>query len=315
MTTESKGLENLNTEGIIKDAALALKAGSNDTMQLWSDEKRKDFCKVFEARSRASAYILTRTAEVLLDTAYRRQFVGQKALGKLQTEFSSQLGHYAYRGESDKYNEVGGRDSSELDKIAHERARDIFQNLPPLKQAVQLIKPEVAKKLDTLDALKTKVKKYGDQLDTPEYAASFKLSQVDQKMTVGAFRQMVRDRVKARNALVQKFNEAAKEAMELEDEIAKDLYAGIPELQDAITDVARRHFERAAGMGQMNRRVEEQVKFGDSKAATAIVKQFEADEQAISPSIKAEFDSALEKLKLSAPQVKKLYAAQKKEKK
>lgn len=309
-----KGMENLNTESIMNDAALAVKS-STDGMQKWSEEKRKDFCEVFDQRARCSAFILTCTASELLDTANRRQFVGQKAKAKLQNEFAALLGYQAFHGKGDDYQKLGGRNIEELKNIAAGRAKEIFENLPPLKQAVQLIKPEVAKKIDQFEAFKNLAQKYADELDKPEYTKGFNLSQVDQDMTIGEFRQMLKDRIEKRTKLVKKLNEVAKAAVEIEDVIAKELYAGIPELQEAIIDVARKHYERAAAMGGMQRRVIEHVQFGDSEAAIAMVKQFEKDEQVVSPTIKAEFDAALNKLKLSAPLVKKAYLAAKKEKK
>ena len=303
------GLENLNTHQIESDAAALVKSGT-DNMTKWSDEKRKDFCVTFEARSRASAYILFETADKLIETAVRRQFVGEKASQKLKAAFPNRK---VARDGGNYCGPVGGREVEELDAIAEKRAEEIFQNLPPLKAAVSLIKPAVAKKLDELDTLKAVVKKLADELDQPKYNDSIRLSQVDQKMTIADFRKMVKDRQKARHKLVERLNEKAQAACELEDEIARELFAGIPEVQDAILDVAKRHYERGLGMSSLNRRVEEYVKFGDSEAATEMVRQFERDEQATSPAIKAEFDKALEKLKLTAPMVRKQLAAKKKE--
>ena len=318
MSNQTEGMENLNTAGLIADAALAIR-NEADGMQKWSDAKKDDFCKVFENRARASSYILVRTAYELLETAERRQFVGNKAVHKLKHEV-----HATQCLESDpdpdgkRYGygdfKVGGRLKSELDKIAEARAEEIFQNLPPLRQAVQLIKPDVAKKIDKVETLKKEAKKYSDLLEKPEYNSAIRLSQVNQKMTVAAFRQFVKDRVKQRKEVIEKLNETAAEAIELEDEIAKELYQGVPEICDAILDVARRHMERAVGFGSMTRRVQEHVKFGDSKAAVDMVKQFEQDELAVSSAIKDEFNQALEKLKMTAPMVRKALAAKKKEK-
>lgn len=314
----NKPLETIDPADVTKSAALVFAQGT-DAMEKWSDEKKNDFCNVFEDRARASAWILVHTADKLLEVAERRQFVGCRAANKVQSDYDAvrkTVESYQKRvGEGYPYvMQIGGRSPEDLGAVAAERAEDIFKNLPPLRQAVSIIKPEVVKMIDELEVKKALVKKLSNELDKPEYNSSLRLSEVDQKMTIGDFRKMVKAKIQERKRLAERLNEAVKGARELDDTIAKALYAGIPELQDAILDVVKRHYERAQAMGGMTRRVQEHVKFGDSKAAVDMVKQFEADEAAVSPSIKAEFNQALERLKLSAPMVRKA-AKQLKEKK
>lgn len=317
------GMEDISTQGVIADAQALVKAGSTDAMTLWTDEKRGDFVKVFEGRSRASKYILAHTASELIGTALRRQFVGRRAWDRFQDAHKAILSAVRTLADGEmykldynhpQYRCIGGRTIDELNAIAEKRAEEIFANLPSLKQAVQVIRPEVSKKIDALEKLREKMKKLVEEVDDPALSAELRLSQVDQDMTIAAFRVMVKARVEKRRKIIHTLEETSKEAKELDDEIAKDLYAGIPEIQEAILDVAKKHYEQAAAMGAMTRRVEEHVKFGDSQAAVDIVKRFEQDEAAVSPNIKKEFDDALARLKLSGPQVRKQLAAKKKEK-
>lgn len=315
----SEALESITAADMEKGITRITKEAT-DGMQRWSDEKRADFCAVFDKRSKVSAYILAHTAEELLESAQRRQFVGTKAKAKLDKKYESvrgwgwahdrdSQGQYDYRNVT-----IGGRSKTELDSIAESRAEEIFKNLPSLRSAVQLIRPEVATKIDKVEELKARVRELDEELESPELNEEIRLSQVDQGMTIAAFREMVKDRVARRKKLVAKLNDLTTEATELEDWIAKELFGGIPELSTAILDVAERHFERALGMLSTSRRVEERVKFGDSDSAVQMVKQFETDEQTISPTIKNEFEAALERLKLSAPIVRKALAEKKREK-
>lgn len=316
---DSKALEDLDVNALKNAVIKATDVTGGDSMILWSDEKKADFCKTFDDRVRVSVFILVRTAEKLGEVATRRQFLGSRALNKVQTEFrgigtTSDYDSNRFHDPKD-YNHLGGRNLTELNQIADERAEEIFKNLPPLKQAVQLIKPDVAAKIDRIDKLKEQIKPLADLLDSKDFAEDLRMSEVDQNMTIAAFRTMVKERVKRRRQLVDKVNELSKEAIELEDAVAKALFGGIPELGDAIVEVIRTHYERALALEQMGRRVPEQVKFGDSKAATDLVKRFEADEKTISSSVKDEFDAALNRLKLSRATVKKAFNAKKKEKK
>jgi hypothetical protein len=309
------GLENLDVDDIKKSAIIAVSEGSSDAMMTWSEDKRSDFCNVFEQRAQASAYILVTTADKLLEKTHRLQFIWQKAYEKARKERGSTA---FYMGkEADKYGYyrnpviVGGRGADDLNTLAEERADQVFRNLPPLKQAVQVIRPDVALKIDEMDKLKAKLDKLTTELEGKEYTTSLRLSQMDQNMTIGDFRALVKEKIKKRNDLVEKINDAASLVSDLEEWIAKELYAGIPELSDAIVAVAIQHYERAKGLEGMTRRVQEQVKFGDSNAATSLVKRFETDEAEVSDSIKSEFAKALEKLNLSNKQVKKALKAKK----
>lgn len=313
-TKKGPGLEEFDIENVENTLAIAVPVNS-DGMAVWSDVKKIDFCKVFENRSKASAYILNKTADILLERTHNLQFIGVRTKEKAQANrgarvFTEHDEHPNYKsGVNNGYprftNTVGTRDIQELNQIASDRADAVFRNLPPLKQAVQVIKPEVAVKIDTLEKLKAKLEKLATSMEEKKFKTSIKLSEVEQDMTIGAFRAMVKENIKARNTLVSAINETASEVKELEEQITKDLYAGIPELSDAIASVAVQHYERAKALETMNRRVAEKVRFGDSKAATDLVKGFENDEAKVSDNIKSEFAAALEKLNLSGKQVKK----------
>jgi hypothetical protein len=309
--TNKKGLEETDVEQVTRLATRAAAGEGFDAMQRWSDDKRTDFCKVFGERSAASAYILNATADLLLEKTHRLQFISERAKQKAQES----RGAHALIGIEVRYGNyyppslIGGRARQDLDTIAQERADEVFRSLPPLKSAVKVIKPDVAEKIEEIETRKEKLEELTLKLEKPEFDTNIRLSSVDQTMSIGDFRAMVKGRVKARNELVQQINDQADTLAELEVVVAKALYAGIPELSDAIVGVAVQHYERAKAMETMNRRVGEQVKFGDSQAATSLVKQFENDEATVSDSIKTEFAAALTRLQLSSTQVRKALKA------
>jgi hypothetical protein len=151
-----------------------------------------------------------------------------------------------------------------------------------------------------------------------ELAGSLDMDDLDQEMTIASFRAMVKEREKKRAALLSKLDEVGDEGRSLDSRINKFLYDGLPGLSDAVIKVINDYLDRAVGFSAMNRRVGEQVQFGDSEAAMEMLKTFEKDEAKISSDIKAQFDKALDDLKLAAkkalaaPRQKKLAAPGKK---
>ena len=273
-----------------------------DNLALWSDEKRKSFVETFEARIKAARYILLKTAEFVARTAKTRHFISDKHMrggipkdgdwittGVLDT---SPGNHW------DTIYKAGGRPCSELDQIAKERAQAIVDTLPKLADAVRIISPEIGKLIEKRDRLLDKGKDL--MAKSEELSANLNMVDLDQDMTIGEFREMVKQREKERLALIHKLDEIGIEGREYDNRINKFLYEGLPGMSDAVVKVIKDYLERSTAFTTLNRRVAEQIQFGDSEAALEMLKTFEKDEISISTDIKAQFDAALDALKLAA---------------
>jgi hypothetical protein len=272
-------------------------------MAEWSDEKRADFVATFEKRSRAARTILEMAAEEMMEVASRRKFISAKHVNQVRKAHTVT---HRYGRVSE---EETGRTYEDMHKIAQEQAEAVLKGLPPLKKAVQIIDPDTAKKIDQRDKLIAKGKKIRDEL--VDLAEPIRMGELDQSMTIGEFRKMVKDRERRQKRLIDTLEEIAKEGNQLENAINKALYAGLPGLSDAVVKAVNDCYERSNALDATTRRVAEQVKFGDSTAAMDILRRFEKDEAEVSDEIKAEFQGALKKLKLAgvkrrAKQPKKL---------
>lgn len=297
-----------------------VKLASDDSLSTWTDDKRREFTKIFEDRAGASRYIMYLAALKILEGAYNKKFISNLHLDKFQKERDDLPGNdFVYRlkhcmgtltdlhrfatasdvnhgqGQGyEKYKTIGGRDIVELDQLAHERSRTILEELPPLKQAVKVIDPTTAKKIDRRDALLVEGKAMVERLEI--LCQPIRMADLDQNMTIGAFRKSVKVQDKKKRELVHKLDEIGAEGSELDDEINTALYRGLPGLSDAVLSVAKDHFERSTALAQTTRRVVEQVQFGDSHAALELLRGFEKDELKVSEKIKAEFSTAMKKL-------------------
>jgi len=256
-----------------------------DKMAIWSDEKKKDFVAVFKDRVEAARHVLDTCADVMLNDAFRKKFIGAKHKNKLKKHTNISFNNHG---------KVGGRPAQDLNELADERAKDLLKSLPPLAKAVEIISPELSKKIEERDGILDKGKTLAKQL--ADLSEPIHMSELDQKMSIGSFRQMIKDTEKKRNELAFKMNELGKEGCELEDEIDKALYSGIPGLSDAVCAAIQSCHDKSDAFDQMSRRVEERVLFGDSKAATDIFQKFEQDEAKLSDDVKAELTAALDKL-------------------
>jgi hypothetical protein len=270
-----------------------------EQMAEWSDEKKADFVKTFEKRSAASRLILEMTAEAMLNTASGRKFISAKHVNQVNKS-NTVSRSCGYHRDIEKET---GRTYEDLYKIAEEQAKAVLAGLPPLKKAVQIIDPDTAKKIDQRDKLIVKGKKLRDEL--VELAEPIEMGDLDQNMTVGEFRKMVKAREKRQKRIIETLEEIAKEGNTLENAINKALYSGLPGLSDAVVKAVNDCYERSNALDATTRRVAEQVKFGDSNAAMSILRRFEEDEAEVSTEIKAEFQEALKKLKLAATRKRK----------
>jgi len=255
-------------------------------MAAWSETKKTEFVATFERRSAASRLILETTASCVLEIASRRKFVSVKHANQVERVSTVDP---RWNGHQEKT----GRSYEDIYKVARAQAEAILKGLPPLKKAVQIIDPDTAEKIDARDKLLAKGRKIRDEL--VELAEPVRMVDLDQNMTVGEFRKLIKDRERKQKRLVNQLDELAKDGNELENSINKALYAGLPGLSDAVIKVVNNCYERSSALDAATRRVAERVKFGDSAAAMDILRRFEDDEVEVSDEIKAEFDKALKK--------------------
>lgn len=271
------------------DAQLIL-ASETKSMALWSETKRDEFVDTFTKRANAAAMILILTADTIWERAANRKFVGGKHYSKVKRVCL-------------EYGQKYDRNYNELKEIAEQRAAEILKNLPPLKQAVQVIDPDTAKLIDERDTLQADMQVKKDKLDDLSEIVS--LDELDQKMTIGDFRKLVKSRQREKSDLLHELTQDGYRLQGLEETITKRLYSGIPGLSDSIVTVINEHYERVTALLALNRRVAERVKFGDSAEALTLLEHFEHDEVKVSEKVGAEFAKALDILNVSKKQLKK----------
>ncbi len=263
-----------------------------DAIAKWSDNRRTEFVKTFKKRITSARYILDATAQYISQMARDKQFISEKHTKNIKFGHGvvSSLNYYS------KEESPTDRSFQELDDIAEDKAKSILKELPPLHKAIEILDKSTSEKIVKRDDLVEKCRKLTDKFNT--LSETIKMSEIDQNMTVGEFRKMVKDREKARSKLILEIDEFAKEAHELDKEINKALYSGIAGLSEAVVSAIQLHLDKCQALDQLGRRVEEQVMFGDSEAAMTILKKFEEDELAIPDQIKTEFKQALQALKV-----------------
>lgn len=283
----------------------AARMGS-DAMSSWSDDRRKEFCNTFDARARAARYILARTGQLIVEKAIKSHIAGIHAIDELivhRHDVVSGIRHDVYNrdyyGNERGNGMIGGRSLEDLNAIASERADAVLSDLPGVRKAMSILQPDVAKMIDRRDVLKKQGQEYLDQLN--KISQPVALSELDQNMTIGAFRKFSKEREKTRKDLVAKLNEVGEEGTDLDNQINKKLYKGVPGLHEAVVKTANTHLEKSKMFEEMTRRVQEKVMFGDSAAAQDLLHHFEKDEVSISESVRSELKAAVQKLLGSAP--------------
>ena len=281
-------------EDVSTEESLALADVQSGEMVDWSDEKKKDFVKTFKERAHVSRKLLVQIAYEIMEAGERRKFISYKHTRDLPSEVRG-AGYNSWYG--------CGRSRESLDRIVKERTDSVINELPPLKKAVQLIDADTAKLIEQTEKLKAKGQKLTDKLD--EISEPIVMADLDQKMTIGAFRVQVKKQTKQRDTLVRQIREIANEGDELERTVAKRLYAGLPGLSEAVVSVITAHVDRANALDTLTRRVEEAVMFGDSKVALNLLQHFEEDEPVVGETVRKQFKDALQKLKLSRKQLRK----------
>lgn len=260
-----------------------LASTSSDAMREWSEQRRKDFVHMYMQRADAAIAILVRTAERLHESAVRRFIYPQKAT------FSNdvRICHYGTHGD---------RKWEEIEEVATKRADAIFSELPQVKKALEVTNPDVFE----LMVKKDKVIKTGTEKlkKLNEISQTISLSELDQKMTIGEFRQYAEERESMRKRLVRELNDLAQEGNGLEAKIHKALFKGIPGLKEAIEVAIDAQMARVKGFEQLKRRVQEKVLFGDSDAAQELLQHFKDDEVELDVDVKKQIAEALAKVNL-----------------
>lgn len=273
---------------------------TSDALVNWSDDKRKLFTDTFDARIRTARYILIRTAAHVAFKGKEKHFISDKHLSGLPKHWEHPGQEINDKNTSGSYrhdNMIGGRPTSELDLIAVERALEILDALPKLNDAVRILSPEVSAQIEKRSKLLAKGKELLSEAES--LAGTLDMEDFDQSMTIAAFRATIKDREKKRTSLLNKLDEIGTEGGQLDSKINKFLYNGLPGLSEAVVQVISDYIDRSTAFSGLNRRVAEQVQFGDSDAALELLKGFEQDEVKVSTDVKAQFDAALEVLKLA----------------
>lgn len=252
---------------------------AQDAMATWSEDRRKEYVKLFKQRSHASIYILVKTAELLHVGAMRRFIRSQRAV------LDSEMQSYQFQNH--------GRAQGELEEVAKKRAENIFNELPQVRRALDVVNPDVAKWMDRRDAIvKIGTKKL---LELNEASDDISLSDLDQKMTLAKFKEYADERERVRAKIVKELNMLGLEGADLEARIHKALFKGIPGLSEAVDLAIESQIARAKGMQQIERRVEEKVMFGDSQAAQDLLNHFKDDEVELDDNVKSEMQAILAK--------------------
>ena len=305
-----------NASGLIDATAKGMhdliQVSDSSDIRAWDDSKKKDFVKVFQTRARVTSYLLLRTAAEILGRAEARHFISAKHLGEKELAWYTPNDDRRMRILFDDPSRwstpafVGGRDTTELDKLALERAEAILNELPSARAAAAVIMPDIARKMDRRDVLLSEGRKL--QAEVVALSQPICLTEQEDSMTIGAFKKLVEKKTDERDALLKKLSKIGVEGCTLESAIDKALYDGFPGLSEAVIRVASQHNERVTMLDQMCRRVEEKVLFGDSLAAMEILQRFEKDEASISEEVQSEFKKALTALNLAGKQRRKLKA-------
>lgn len=312
-----------NASDNLNNALSIFKADSNalDGMSSWDTPRRLAFVQTLQERGNVHAALAMLEVECLLRIAESRHFISDKHTNLISEKTAKQ--HFRldnwqsllnYRGGTrDQYgfaqpsSEFCGRSKDELQQIAEDNAKAIAKNLPKLADAVRVIDAETADKIDKARALRA-------QLDTHEATLKelvrplilTEYAKLNPKTTLTEFVAMVEDRANKAKVLTEKMNELGKQGRELQTQIDKALYEGLPGLSEAVVELAVEKIKAVSALPQMMRRVSETVQFGDSAQATSMLATFEKDELKLDDSIKDKFKLAMDKLReaakgLSAP--------------
>ena len=280
---------------------------SSDNLALWDDDKRRAFVATFGARIRVARYLLVKTAKGVAEAALEKHYISDKHIRDIKDTYHNMPSDVydqvanprgGFYSNSDGDYRVGGRPATELKKIAEQRAVEIIETMPNLVDAVRILSPEVSKMIDRRAKVLAKGKEVLEEAEG--LGGEIDMDDLDQSMTLGDFQAFLKEREKKRLALVRQLDELGVEGRELDGRINKFLYDGLPGLSEAVIKLITQYVDKATAFSALNRRVSEQVQFGDSEAALSMLKAFEEDEATVSYEVKYQFDQALEALKAAA---------------
>jgi hypothetical protein len=276
----------------IETQALAI----NDKGELasWSENKREGFLKTYRERTFAAISIAVTTATMFRSKACEHNFISAKHTSKIDNKYADLEASYVYYRQS-------GRSNTELQMLAKERAADIYAQLPPLRKAVQLIDAKTTQLIDDSAKLRKKAQVSADALG--ELQTEFNMDEYED-MTVKAFKKMVSDTAKKKKQLYETMQECGAQAHRIDARVAKALYAGLPGISEACVGVIEEHLDKARGLLQLVRRVEEKVRYGDSEAACTLLSGFEKDELQVSEDTRTKIKSAMDIIRSKAKEMK-----------
>lgn len=238
-------------------------------LQNWSDTRRIEFRNALNDRVNVKIFLLVHTAEGIIDRALRRKFISEKHKDKLNVP----RGLYTDSGYPRK---VGGISIEELTERVDKKVGEIIKNLPTLKAALTIIDPVTAKKMDKLTALKVKAQVIFDEVQ--ELSKNKDLDDFPEDMTLKEFKAQLKTAAKAKISKVRELEDLGKEVRQLDEEIDKKLYAGIPGIAEAIIETVQNLVELARACSKMGKEMGEKVMFGDSETAMEILKTFDKEE-------------------------------------
>lgn len=268
-----------------------------DAMASWSDERRRDFCKAFDGRVRASQVILAETASRLLSEAKRLGLVNEGAMRDFHPHHPPVDGEQ--QGRHWREHIWGGRAYGELQKIAHERAAELLKQIPAAKKLHSVLDAEVGKAMEERDRLVEEGKKVYAKLMA--VAQPVRLSDLDPGTTVAEVLKAAERRQAESKRLARELEDINEAATKLEEKIVIRTAKGVPGVKDAIVAVVKQHIRKAEELGPVSRRVEERVQFGDSAAATELLRTFEQDEAKAAGEDSSQLRAAADKILALAP--------------
>lgn len=303
MTEDTKVPETMTVADNTTNPFSLMVGESAAAMALWTDDKKKDYVGLFKQRANASMYILRNTARELASRAKEKQFLGIPRYNKLVEECMQFAGEDAIQGDyynrqntADLWRKTYDRSQVDLDAMVKERVVSLIKNLPSLNAAMLILDPETHNKMLRRDELREKGQEITDKF--AEVSVDVRLSDMDQNMTIGAFRTYMKDLETKRRRMLEELEEIGKEGQDLERHINKALFKGLPGIGEEIESVVKELYQQSKDMGSTSRSVENTVLYGDCEAALAILESFKSDEQKVSTAIGLRFANGLELLKL-----------------
>lgn len=269
-----------------------VKLVENDSIVNWPDDKKNDFITLLKKRGSVSGYLLTSIAKRIYQEAISRKFIKEN-----KKEF-----HCSKYFDSDKTwcrlnNTVGGRNLQDLEEIIKEKSDNILAELPTMKFAIQILKPNLVGSYDQIEKLTKEINKIIKENNKIKEDIS-DIENFDETKTMKEYKEYVKTQMELYNEGVLKANSKSLERITYKNKVDKALIKGFPEIAESIEEIVEKLLEQATTVNIFLRRIEEKVKFGDSALALDLLKNFEKDEKETSSELKDTLKSIKQKLKL-----------------